>query len=229
MGAAEEKRPVVWISDKDEDACVGCGAILRRGDFVQVDPAARCMQCAGFGGLVFLASGDAALSRRAARHSSRSAVVVTFFRARKRVERRGALVEAAALARAQVECKADAAKRGAIAVKRRAKDAIADARYIASFEARILELFPSCPVPEAQEIAGHACRKYSGRVGRSAAAKEFEPDAIRLAVQAHVRHQHTEYDATLDEIRDKREARRSVRGAVDDVLSRWRQPHDGAR
>jgi len=37
-------------------------------------------------------------------------------------------------------------------------------------------------------IVVHACRRYSGRVGRSAAAKEFRVEAIDLAVRAHVLH-----------------------------------------
>jgi len=52
---------------------------------------------------VFLAAGDPAVTRRARKHSSRSAVVVRFSRARERSERQGILVEAAALARAGEE------------------------------------------------------------------------------------------------------------------------------
>jgi len=49
---------------------------------------------------------------------------------------------------------------------------------------RVGELFPGCAVLEQQAFAEHACRKYSGRVGRSAAAKALEADAVDLAVRA---------------------------------------------
>jgi hypothetical protein len=35
--------------------------------------------------------------------------------------------------------------------------------------------------------------KYSGQVGRSAGAKSFEEEMVRLAVMAHVRHRETNY------------------------------------
>jgi hypothetical protein len=44
----------------------------------------------------------------------------------------------------------------------------------------------------------HDCRKYSGRVGRSAMAKRLDPEAVFLAVQAFVRHRFTDYDDLLN-------------------------------
>src|SRR5436190_1840302 len=55
------------------------------------------MTCADLDELVYLPSGDAALSRRARMHSPLSAVVVRFSRARKRYERQGILVSEVAL------------------------------------------------------------------------------------------------------------------------------------
>ena len=46
-------------------------------------------------------------------------------------------------------------------------------------------------------IAEHACRTYSGRVGRSAAAKALDEQAARLAVGAYIRHAETDYDELL--------------------------------
>jgi hypothetical protein len=45
--------------------------------------------------------------------------------------------------------------------------------FVRAFATAIRANYPGCPAPEATEIAEHACRKYSGRVGRTAAAKEF--------------------------------------------------------
>ena len=61
----------------------------------------------------------------------------------------------------------------------------------------IREQYPSCPTTAEKVIAEHACRKYSGRIGRTAAAKELSPEPIRLAVIAHIRHCHTNYDELL--------------------------------
>jgi hypothetical protein len=61
-------------------------------------------------------------------------------------------------------------------------------------------------------------------VGRSAAAKSLDENAIRLAVIAHIRHVETEYDALLAAGYDHREARAAVEAAVSQVLSRWAAP-----
>ena len=65
-------------------------------------------------------------------------------------------------------------------------------------------------------------RSTSGRVGRSAAAKHFDEEAVRLAVVAHVRHDETHYDELLARGGERWDARDRVREDVDRVLSRWR-------
>lgn len=223
----EETKPVVWISDRDDERCGACKAPLVRGDLVHLhrEKGVRCLKCAGLDGLVFLPSGDPALTRRAAAASARHAVVVKFSRARKRNERQGVLVEEAALALAQESCARDAEKREAIGKKRRVQAEIADADYRRQFESKILELFPSCPASEARAIAEHACRKYSGRVGRTAAAKSFDPKMIVLAIRARIRHEFTDYDERLGLEGDRDLARAEVRDAVDTVADRWREPN----
>ena len=76
-----------------------------------------------------------------------------------------------------------------------------------------------------QAIAEFACLKYSGRVGRSAAAKQLDEDAIRLAVIAHVRHHETDYDTLLGSGMDRHGARQLVQGRVEQVLDAW-QTHN---
>lgn len=71
-------------------------------------------------------------------------------------------------------------------------------------------------------VAEHACLKYSGRVGRSPAAKRLDPEAIDLAVRAHVRHRRTAYDRYLMSGWDRAEARAAVEGEVEAVLAAWR-------
>jgi hypothetical protein len=96
-----------------------------------------------------------------------------------------------------------------------------DQAYLVRFAARVREIFPHCPKGREAEIAEHACRKYSGRVGRSASAKAFEEEAIRLAVIAHIRHRETDYDRLLSRGFDRAEARSTVKGEIDEVLKKW--------
>lgn len=70
----------------------------------------------------------------------------------------------------------------------------------------------------------HACEKYSGRVGRSAAARRLDDEAVTLAVVAHVRHRETAYDRMLAAGEDRQDARALVRGEVEAVLERWARP-----
>jgi hypothetical protein len=86
----------------------------------------------------------------------------------------------------------------------------------------ITRLFPGCPPPRAEAIARHAATRGSGRVGRSAAARALDPDAITLAVVASVRHEDTRYDALLMSGHDRGEARDRVRPDINRVLDGWR-------
>jgi hypothetical protein len=78
--------------------CGGTGDLL-----VMENPGPACLRCVGLDDLEFLPAGDALLTRRAKAKSARSAVVVRFSRSRRRYERQGLLVEAAALTDAQQE------------------------------------------------------------------------------------------------------------------------------
>jgi len=132
------------------------------------------------------------------------------------------LVEESALAQAEAECLADSEvreRRNERASERRAE---LDQDYIKEFAKRIRALYPNCPAGREQTIAEHACLKYSGRVGRSAAARSFDEDAVRLAVSAHVRHRETNYDSLLADGWFRGEARAKVRDRVEAVLEKWR-------
>ncbi len=65
------------------------------------------------------------------------------------------------------------------------------------------------------------CRKYSGRIGRSSAAKALDTEAVSLSVIAHVRHVETNYDDLLAAMCDRSEARIMVRDAVAEILGKW--------
>jgi len=171
--------------------------------------------------LVFLPSGDAAVTRRARKHSTLSAVVLKWSKARKRYERQGLLVEEPALRQAEVECLADEDARAQRRTREAERRAVLDLAYIERFAEAVRQLYPKCPPETAKSIAEHACAKYSGRVGRSAAAKVLDEQAVRLAVVAHVRHVETRYDRLLMSGWDRVDARASVEDTVQSVLAKW--------
>lgn len=206
-----------------ESSCSECGEDLGRKAWITLveDKGALCLSCADLDHLVFLPAGDAALTRRSRKHSTLSAVVLRWSRARERYERQGLLVEAEALEQAEQECLADVEVRARRREREAARRAELDQQYVQQFAGRVRELYPQCPPGREVTIAEHACLKYSGRVGRSAAAKSFAGQAIRLAVLAHVRHTETPYDEILASGYDRWEARAQVEGTVAWVLDQW--------
>jgi hypothetical protein len=199
--------------------CCECGAT---GDLLRMEDAGPlCLNCSDLDHLVFLPSGDAALTRRAAKASSLSAVVVRWSRSRKRYERQGILVEEPALALAEQQCMSDADAR----LRRRERDNVrrlqVDQNFQANLAKEIGRVFPSCPPDRAEAIAAHTGVRGSGRVGRSAAGRALDETAITLAVVASVRHQDTDYDSLLMAGLSRDEARERVLPAIDCVLAAW--------
>jgi hypothetical protein len=198
-------------------ACEGTGELL-----IMEEPGPLCLACADMNHLVFLAAGDAALTRRAKAASTLSAVVVRFSRARKRYERQGILVEEDALTAAELQCLADEEARNRRRERERLRRAGEDADLIRRFAVEIKALFPGCPTERAEAIARRASARSSGRVGRTAAGRNLQADAVELAVIASIRHEDTGYDGLLMAGVDRGEARERVRGDVDRALERWR-------
>jgi hypothetical protein len=125
------------------------------------------------------------------------------------------------LEQAEEECLADEDVRELRRKREAALREELDRRYVDQFAARIRALFPACPAGRETEIAEHACLKYSGRVGRSASAKAFDTETVRLAVIAHLRHRETRYDELLAEGYDRWEARAAVEETIAQVLQKW--------
>lgn len=202
--------------------CARCRRELMGGDFIGlIAGEALCIECAGWSRLEFLPSGDVAVTRRAVKYSTLHVVVLKKSAARKRSERQGVLAEPEAIRRAEAESAADAEKRTLRQEKQAKRREQEDHAYVAAFAEAVLRQYPGCPAEDAHEIAVHACQKYSGRVGRSAAAKQFDPTAIRLAVVAHVRHKYTHYDRLLARYGDRQTARDQVQERIAQVLGVW--------
>ncbi len=221
--ATKSEEIKVFISNRDS-VCDDCGENLGRGAWIHLagEREALCLSCADLDHLVFLPAGDAALTRRSKKHSLLWAVVLKWSRARKRYERQGLLIEEEALVRAETECLEDAEIRARQRERAAVRRAEVDRRFVGDFASRVRELYPSCPARREDLTAEHACRKYSGRVGRSAEAKNLEENAIHLAVQAHVRHRETDYDRHLARGHDRLDARAAVGTQVARVLDAWR-------
>lgn len=221
--AVQKNAEIVVFSILRDSRCAECGEDLWKGSFLRMEEARPlCMGCTDLDHLVFLPRGDAALTRRAKKYSALWAVVVRFSRARKRYERQGLLVEEAALERAERECLEDAEARALRREREAERRALLDVEYVGQFARRLKSRYPSCPPGEAQAIAERACERYSGRVGRTAAAKRFDADAIDLAVIAHIRHCHTSYDRMLAGGWERSEARHAVATRVSETLEKWR-------
>jgi hypothetical protein len=221
---AEPTELKVFISNR-EGKCAECEADVGHSAWICLieGKGALCLACADLDHLEFLPTGNAALTRRSRKLSTLSAVVLKWSRARKRYERQGLLVETRALEEAESSCLEDAELRAARSSRRAERDAELDQKYVAEFADAIRRQYPSCPKGREAEIAEHACRKYSGRIGRTSHAKSLEPSAIELAVRAHVRHRETEYDRLLAHGDERHEARSRVSATVAEVLEQWQK------
>jgi hypothetical protein len=210
---------VVIVATRDW-TCASCGGT---GDLLIMDDAGPlCLACADLDHLVFLPSGDAALTRRSRKASTLSAVVVQWSKSRRRYERQGLLVSEEGLRQAEEQCLGDEDAR----LRRRERDAERRAGEDVEFQARmaqeIARLFPGCPPDRATAIAQHAGLRGSGRVGRSAAGRALDPEAVRRAVVASVRHEDTRYDELLMSGTARQDARDQAGPDIERVLTAWR-------
>ncbi|PRY30341.1 hypothetical protein CLV43_12473 [Umezawaea tangerina] len=231
VGLSEtRRRSLVERQNKAPDLVVdvatadwSCTECRGTGDLFVADPGGPlCLVCADLDHLVFLGAGDATLTRRAKKASGLSAVVRRFEKSRKRYQRKGILVEEAALEEAEDSCLADEDVR----LRRRERDRERRADWDVDFQAalaeEILRLFPRCPAERAEAIAVHAGTRGSGRVGRSAAGRALDERKTTLAVIASLRHEDTDYDRMLMSGVDRAVARERIRADVDRLLADWR-------
>jgi hypothetical protein len=210
---------LVVVEPVKEFTCAECGDT---GPYlIMEDSRPLCLTCTDMDHLVFVRAGNAALSRRAKAASGLSAVVVRWSRTRRRYERQGILVEEAARESAEEQCLADEDVRE----RRRERDAERRAGQDVAFQARlageITRLYPGCPPGRPEVIARHAGERGSGRVGRTAAARALDANAIRLAVVASIRHQDTPYDRLLMDGTPREVARDRVYARIEKILDQW--------
>ncbi|KXA91278.1 hypothetical protein AKJ57_01800 [candidate division MSBL1 archaeon SCGC-AAA259A05] len=103
-------------------------------------------------------------------------------------------------------------------------------RITRKLKKKIRQEFPNIPEKELEEVTSRARKK--GKVG-SADWVYFSPEedeemslrrAAKLAVKAHIRHNHTNYDQLLSRGVPKDEARLIVSGEIEKALEKWKKP-----
>lgn len=86
-GPDSATKDLVVFSIVRDSKCAECGKELPKGSLLFMENRrALCLHCSDLDHLVYLAGGDAALTRRAKKYSTLSAVVVRFSRSRRRYE-----------------------------------------------------------------------------------------------------------------------------------------------
>ncbi|RDW76730.1 DUF2293 domain-containing protein [Aspergillus mulundensis] len=107
----------------------------------------------------------------------------------------------------------DTAESRANAVKAR------DEKEQAHYREVLSKQFPLMPVESLNTILDHAFLKGSGRVGRTTTTSETEK--VHLAVDAHIRHVHTPYEALLRSGVARDEARKAILPTVRSIRAAW--------
>jgi hypothetical protein len=154
---------LVVISALKDWTCTICSS---GGELLIMDePGPLCLSCADLDHLVFLAAGDAALTRRAKKASGPSAVVVRFSRARGRYERQGLLVEEDALVQAEAGCLADEEVRKRQRLRDEVRREAQDLSFQTAFASEVIRLF-RLPA-RARRRHRSSCRSKKQRPSRS--------------------------------------------------------------
>lgn len=94
-----------------------------------------------------------------------------------------------------------------------------DDQDISRASAEIDKHFPCIPKADKEKVLKHGFRKFSGRVGRTGRIS-LEKKVV-LAVWAHVRHCHSEYEALLNSGVGKEDARRRERKGIAEMMRGW--------
>ncbi|KAK2877098.1 hypothetical protein FQN49_001421 [Arthroderma sp. PD_2] len=104
------------------------------------------------------------------------------------------------------------------------KQAVAqkDARDRRKARELLLREFPNMPKSDLDAVLNHAFLKGSRRVGRSGKVAS-EEDKVRLAVEAHIRHVHTEYDDMIKRGTTRERARENIWGEIVTVRDSWKK------
>ena len=173
-------------------------------------------------GLVFVPAGDAALTRLL-----KPLATCEVMQKRYKTyppKRIGLLVEPSDLAATRRRLEETRPQREANRVRERDRREKQEEEYRARFREETVRLYPRIPQADLDGIVALATEVGSGRVGRS--GKLPLTDKVKLAVRAHVRHTHTDYDEKRVEFGWDRQARELARELaarpIEEILNSWR-------
>ncbi|KAL4944447.1 hypothetical protein BDV06DRAFT_233279 [Aspergillus oleicola] len=107
----------------------------------------------------------------------------------------------------------------ATASTRAAAVAVRDEKDLSASRSLLRTQFSLMPNDQLESILHHAYLKGSGRVGRTSTTSDRHKAV--LAVEAHIRHTHTPYEALLKEGKDREAARKAVWPAVQAIRAAW--------
>jgi hypothetical protein len=94
-----------------------------------------------------------------------------------------------------------------------------DASDVAKTTTELKAQFPNMPAAERELVLKHGFKKHSRRVGRTASLTIQAK--VRLAVIAHIRHKHTDYNDLLRAGATREDARVMISKNIDSVLREW--------
>lgn len=94
-----------------------------------------------------------------------------------------------------------------------------DTKLETQFRDAVLKRFPQVPAEALSLTVARAMRKGSGRVGR--AGKLDVEEKAELAVRAHIRHAHTDYDRLMRGGTSREKARSETYAKINEVIRQW--------
>jgi hypothetical protein len=94
-----------------------------------------------------------------------------------------------------------------------------DSADIAKAATEVLAQFRKIPAAEKELVLKHGFKKHSGRVGRTSSISLARK--VTLAVIAHTRHKHTQYDALLRAGEARGVARKLTWKKIESVMKQW--------
>ncbi|KAI9707843.1 MAG: hypothetical protein M1820_004448 [Bogoriella megaspora] len=165
-------------------------------------------------GFKFLPKGDVYLTRRCTVRSEEFGLPAEIVFDTNGTTRLGLLVHHSIYYPVLQEAAETAAARAA-AVSRK------DAANLSKARDAVRDLYPTIPGKDLEAVLKRAWEKGSGNVGRTG-TKEME-EKVKLAVEAHIRHSHTEYDGLLRMGMSREGARKKIRVDVRDVAESWKK------
>ncbi|KAJ6160342.1 hypothetical protein N7470_003738 [Penicillium chermesinum] len=169
-------------------------------------------------GYVFVPKGDVYITRHCRRKTKESNQVIYSVWDREGAQRIGLRVPAAV--------HSEVTRLAGLTARKRARAVEArDARFISQSRKLLQTHFPLMPNDTVNVILGHAFLKGSGRVGRTSTCSDRHK--VHLAVEAHIRHRLTAYDALLASGTPRWPARRLVLPFVNSIKKAWAGTSEG--